>query len=130
MSKKKADESKTENTVKADRPLTELMLDCSKDKYRLVTLATRWAQEVKLRDQQSGTTPQELINVALKEILTGQADMGEIEKLPPPPKPDKKLADAAAKAVLDLSPLELDEKEEKKSKKKDKEKDAEEEDEE
>jgi DNA-directed RNA polymerase subunit K/omega len=97
VSEKKKDE-KTSKNPKADLPLSQLFLDCSKDKYRLVSLATRWAVEIKQRDQ-SSLPPQELLNSALREILTGQADPEEIEKLPPVPKVEKK-----QEPVLKLAP--------------------------
>jgi DNA-directed RNA polymerase subunit K/omega len=75
--------------TKSDAPLSRLLLDCTKDKYRLVTAATRWAHEVRRRDQSTLPT-QELINQALREILTGQVTLEAIEKLPPPPKEERK----------------------------------------
>ena len=104
---KKKKEEKAGHGGNPNTPLPQLLLDCTKDKYRLVTLATRWAQEVKQRDQVSGTA-QELINMALKEILTGQVTPETIEKLPPIVKVDKKLVDIPAKAE---KPLDLDKEE-------------------
>jgi DNA-directed RNA polymerase subunit K/omega len=83
--KKKSEETKA--ALKADLPLAQLILDCSKDKYRLVNAALRWAHEVKQREEK-GTT-QEIIDKALKEILAGQADLEMIEKLPPIPKSER-----------------------------------------
>lgn len=89
MSESKKKKEAANNHHKADLPLSQLLLDCQRDKYRLVTLALRWAQEIKQRDQ-SSETPQQLINKALKEILSGQVELEAIEKLPPLPKPEKK----------------------------------------
>jgi DNA-directed RNA polymerase omega subunit len=86
---KKKEEKVSENHKKTDVPLSSLLLDCSKDKYRLVALATRWAHELKHRDQDP-LPPQMLLDKALREILTGLVDMEEIEKLPPVPKVEKK----------------------------------------
>jgi DNA-directed RNA polymerase subunit K/omega len=83
--KKKSEDAKAQ---KADLPLAQLILDCSKDKYRLVNAALRWAHEVKQREDTQGTT-QDIINKALKEILAGQADLEDIEKLPPIPKSER-----------------------------------------
>ncbi len=89
-----------EKDVKADKKsksLKEMLLNCSKEKYRLVSLATRWAYEIKTRDQE--TLPvQELVNKALKEILTGQVAPETIEKLPPVQK-EKKFMDTVSKAA-------------------------------
>lgn len=90
MTEKKKKEAVPENVSKADLPLSQLMLDCRKDKYRIVTLAIRWSAEVKKRDQQSPETPTELLNRALKEVLVGTVSLEEIEKLPPLPKVEKK----------------------------------------
>ena len=90
---------------KADLPVSQLLLDCTKDKYRLVGLATRWAYEIKQRDQ-SAEPPQELINTAVKEILTGQVSMEEIEKLPPLVKVEKKPeVSIAAEALSEPPPM-------------------------
>ncbi|HMU75241.1 MAG TPA: hypothetical protein PLM37_10425 [Elusimicrobiota bacterium] len=86
--KKKAVET-AEPAVNPDAPLSQLLLDCTKEKYRLVSLATRWAQEVKVRDQ-STLQPQELLDVALREIMLKKVTLEAIEKLPPPPKVEKK----------------------------------------
>lgn len=107
---KKKKEDKGAQVPLAERPLSQLLLDCTKDKYRLVTLATRWGIEIKQRDQ-SPLPAQELLNKALREILTGEVKMEDIEKLPPIVKVEKKAPEAV------LKPLSLkddgDEKEEK-----------------
>lgn len=98
MSKKKAAAAEEIPAVnKADLPLSQLLLDCPKDKYRLVGLAIRWAHEVKKRDQSTEPAP-ELLNRALKEILAEQVSLDEIEKLPPVPKLERKPLDLAAAA--------------------------------
>lgn len=80
MTKKKSD------TAISDAPLAQLILDCKADKYRMVSLATRWAIEVQKKDEFNGLQPEELVSVALKEILNGTISMEEIEALPPAPK--------------------------------------------
>jgi len=85
--KKKSEAAVAEK--KENLPLTQLLLDCPKDKYRLVSLAIRWAQEVKKRDQ-STEAPVEVVNKSLKEILSDQVKLDDIEKLPPVPKTEKK----------------------------------------
>lgn len=84
---KKKEETLTANP---DATLQELMLDCAKDKYRMVSLATRWAVEVQKREAEAALTTDELVAIALKEILTGKVGMEEIEKLPPAPKLERK----------------------------------------
>ena len=87
MTKKK----EATTAVNADAPLAQLILDCGKDKYRMVSLATRWAVEVQKRESQTAHQPEVLVGMALKEILTGKVSMEDIEKLPPAPKLEKKL---------------------------------------
>jgi DNA-directed RNA polymerase subunit K/omega len=87
--------------VKTNEPnLNQLILDRSKDKYRLVLLSLRWAQEIKQREQ-SADTPQEILNRALKEILTGQVSLEEVEKLAPLPKPEPKAPEAVPKPAAE-----------------------------
>jgi DNA-directed RNA polymerase subunit K/omega len=91
--KKEAEAAAAEIEAKASQPLSKLLLDCLKDKYRLVPLAIRWAVEVKKRDQDKQLvpeTPGDIMNRALKEILSGQVALDDLEKLPPLPKPEKK----------------------------------------
>jgi hypothetical protein len=67
------------------------MLDCGKDKYRMISLTTRWAVEVQKRESETAHQPDVLVSMALKDILTGKITLEEIEKLPPAPKLEKKL---------------------------------------
>jgi DNA-directed RNA polymerase subunit K/omega len=84
--KKKKDAPEVDPNI----PLSQLLLDCGKDKYRMVSLATRWAIEVGGRDPNTIRQPEELVSMALREILTGQVSLADIEKLPPAPKVEKK----------------------------------------
>jgi len=78
-----------EPEVPLDSPLSQLLLTVTHDKYRMISLATRWAQEIKTRDH-STLPPQEILAQALREIIGKKITMDEIEKLPPPPKTEKK----------------------------------------
>lgn len=69
--------------VEVEKPVEGLVLECTKDKYKLSFLALRWAKE--LKQKENLTEPVQLIIPrALREILTGKVSMKEIEKLPPP----------------------------------------------
>ena len=81
---------------KAEIPLQQLMLDCKQDKYRMISLTTRWAVEVQKRENQTAHQPDALVAMALKEILTGKVTLDEIEKLPPSPKLEKRIEVAPA----------------------------------
>ena len=127
MTKKKEDET----IEKTEIPLQQLMLDCKQDKYRMISLTTRWAVEVQKRENQTAHQPDQLVAMALKDILTGKVTLEEIEKLPPSPKLEKRIEVAPviseelakriaeedlrteknAKAKLDEEPLEEEEKE-------------------
>ncbi|MBI4395574.1 MAG: hypothetical protein HY548_00670, partial [Elusimicrobia bacterium] len=48
--KKKTEAQPASTKPLKEAPVSQLLLDCTKDKYRLVTLATRWAHEIKQRD--------------------------------------------------------------------------------
>lgn len=90
----------------ADVPLANLILDCPRIKYRLVSLATRWAHEVKKRDQDSQPL-QVIMQKALKELLTGEVDTEMVEKLPPLPRAEKKQLEspqALAEKFLNMPP--------------------------
>jgi DNA-directed RNA polymerase subunit K/omega len=72
-----------------DGPLSQLLLSIKEEKYRMISLATRWSLEIKQRDQ-SPLPPQALLDQAIREILAGRVTLEEIEKLPPPVKTEKK----------------------------------------
>jgi DNA-directed RNA polymerase subunit K/omega len=65
-----------------DKSLEELTLSQTQGKYELVQLATRWAQEIKTRENRP-ETPQEILQLALLEILRGDISLEQVEKLPP-----------------------------------------------
>lgn len=75
--------------IDLEAPLNQLLLTITHDKYRMISLVTRWAKEIKHRDQ-SNLQPQELLAKSLREILGKKVTLDEIEKLPPPPKVEKK----------------------------------------
>jgi hypothetical protein len=85
--------------IPLDAPLSQLLQVVTHDKYRVISLATRWAQEIKQRDQATALPPQELLAQSLREILGKKVSLEEIEKLPPPPKPEKKDLDIALPTI-------------------------------
>jgi DNA-directed RNA polymerase subunit K/omega len=87
--KEKNDVLIPELPIHVDAPLSQLLLTITHDKYRMVSLVTRWAKEIKHRDQ-SNLQPQDLLAQSLREILGKKVTLDEIEKLPPPPKAEKK----------------------------------------
>ena len=87
--KEKSDVLIPELPINLDAPLSQLLLTVNHDKYRMVSLVTRWAKEIKQRDQ-STLQPQDLLAQSLREILGKKVTLEAIEKLPPPPKAEKK----------------------------------------
>jgi hypothetical protein len=87
--KEKQDVVTPELPINLDAPLSQLLLTITHDKYRMISLVTRWAKEIKHRDQ-STLQPQELLAQSLREILGNKVSLDAIEKLPPPPKVEKK----------------------------------------
>jgi hypothetical protein len=87
--KEKIELTTADAAVNLDAPLSQLLLTVTHDKYRMISLVTRWAKEIKHRDQ-STLQPQELLAQSLREILGKKVSLEDIEKLPPPPKTEKK----------------------------------------
>lgn len=75
MSKQSADKSK------ADLPIEALMLECTKDRYKVSYAALRWAKEIKQKENLPDSIPL-LMPRAMRDVLTGKVTIKEIEKLP------------------------------------------------
>jgi len=65
---------------KNSEPLEKLLLDTLANKYLLIRYALRWAKELQ-KSQERRLSPNELINRALVDILSGKVKPDEIEKL-------------------------------------------------
>ena len=74
MSEKKKFVEELPAEIPLDAPLSQLLQVVTHDKYRVISLATRWAQEIKQRDQATA--------------------------LPPPPKPEKKDLDIGLPTII------------------------------
>ncbi len=72
---------KSKNEPKAELSIEAMILECSKDKYKLPYSAIRWAKEIKKKENSTEPMPV-LVLRALREILTGKETMKDIEKLP------------------------------------------------
>lgn len=75
MAKNTVDKSKADMTVEA------LMLECTKDRYKVPYAALRWAKEIKVKENLPDAIPL-LIPRAMRDVLTGKVTIKEIEKLP------------------------------------------------
>jgi DNA-directed RNA polymerase subunit K/omega len=60
--------------------LEELLLDCAEEKYYLVNYAIRWAKELSKKEN-APKAPQDLMNAALRDIITGKVSVKELKKL-------------------------------------------------
>lgn len=58
-----------------------MILNHARDKYKLVKCAVRWACEIK-QNENLPDPVSTLVSRALREILSGQVGVEEIEKLP------------------------------------------------
>ncbi len=81
-----------------EKTLQELVLNCPMNKYDLILLARRWAHELKTREGETRVL-QELIPLAVREILTSKVSAKSIQSLPPL-RSAKKTKEAVAAAVL------------------------------
>lgn len=64
-----------------DQPLESLLLHFKENRYKIASLALRWAREVKQKESLPDSIPT-LVPRALRDILTGRVALKEIEKLP------------------------------------------------
>ncbi len=64
-----------------EKPLDAYIMECYKDRYKIPFAALRWAKEIKQKENLPDPLPS-LVLRALKEILTGQATVAQVEKLP------------------------------------------------
>ena len=97
-------EVKIETTSMKSQAIQELLLDGRYDRYRIIPLAARWAQELKNKEGYKFLSFQQLLNTAVEEIVTGKVSIEEVSKLPSMDsrkmalKPQEKQAEKAAPA--------------------------------
>lgn len=78
--KKKKDGKKEEEAPSA--PVEQLILERKDDKYSLVPLASIWARELKKQQEFQGLSTAQLLEAALKDVLTGKVTWELVDKLP------------------------------------------------
>ena len=69
---------KKEPEVIAEKSLEQLILERSTGKYLLVPLASQWALALRRREEHRHLTQNEILELSLKQILTGQVKEEEI----------------------------------------------------
>ena len=76
--KKKKDAEEAEQ--KRASNLEQLILDRKEGKYRLVELTSYWAKQLRAREEHRHLTQTELLELALQQVLSGEAVEKDLEK--------------------------------------------------
>lgn len=74
---KKTEAVKTEGTPKS---LEEMILNFPKGKYSAIPLASLWAKELRKREENRHLTSSEILDLALKDVLSGSVDWKHLKK--------------------------------------------------
>ena len=62
------------------KSIEELILNCQRDKYSAIPLAALWAKELHRREENRHITANEILELALREVLTGTVDWKILKK--------------------------------------------------
>lgn len=76
MTKKKAEAVEE----KAPQSLEQLVLDKKEGKYRVVELVSYWAKSLRTKEEHRHLTQNELLELALQQVLAGAVTEKELEK--------------------------------------------------
>ena len=71
-----------EEKTQHEPSLQELILNTSIQKYKLIPVTIRWMRELEKQEEYKGLSHTELLDTALKDILSGKVKIEDIEKLP------------------------------------------------
>lgn len=74
---KKTEAVKTEETPKS---LEEMILNFPKGKYSAIPLASLWAKELRKREENRHLTSSEILDLSLKDVLSGAVDWKHLKK--------------------------------------------------
>ncbi len=58
----------------------ELILNYQKDKYAVIPLASVWAKELRRKEENRHLTANEILDLALREVLDGTVDWKTVKK--------------------------------------------------
>jgi len=75
---------KKEAAVKEDaavKTTEELMLNFGKGKYSAIPLAALWAKELKKHEVNRHLTPAEILDLALRDVLSGKVGWKDLKKV-------------------------------------------------
>ncbi len=65
----------------AIKPIEELVLDYPIGKYSVIPLISLWAKEIKRREENRHMTPNEVLELAMREVLSGQVGWDDLKTL-------------------------------------------------
>ena len=80
--KKKGKEKETGEEAAVPMPLEQMILDRTDGKYALVPLAAVWARELKKQQEFQHLSTAQLLEAALRDVLTGKVTWEMVEGLP------------------------------------------------
>jgi hypothetical protein len=75
--KKKEAEAKGPETVKS---VEEMILDYPVGKYSAIPLAAFWAKELRRREEHRHLTSNEILDLSLRDVLSGEVDWKDLKK--------------------------------------------------
>ena len=78
---KAASKKKEEEPETPPKPLEQLVLNRTEGKYALVPLAAIWAKEIKRQQENAHLSTAQVLDVALKAVLTGEVTWDSVKKL-------------------------------------------------
>ncbi|HVC09304.1 MAG TPA: hypothetical protein VNH15_05140 [Elusimicrobiota bacterium] len=80
MSKKAAKEAPENEESAKSKSLEELILDYRGEKYAVVPVASAWAKVLRHREENRHLTANQLLEMALKDVLSGEVTWKEVNK--------------------------------------------------
>ena len=78
MAKEKAEKSKKQEKVEVEKSLEQLILEKGDGKYEIVSVASAWASELHHMEEYRHLTQNELLELALKDVLSGKVEEKEV----------------------------------------------------
>lgn len=67
-------------TPAEQKPIEEIILNFTTGKYSAIPLASFWAKELRRREENRHLTANELLELALREVLNGSVDWKDVKK--------------------------------------------------
>jgi len=73
-------ESAKDEPVQEPKTVDEMILNYPNGKYTAIPLAALWAKVLRKREENRHLTPAELLDLSLKEVLSGSVDWKDVKK--------------------------------------------------